>query len=70
MHLVSYAALIGTSSILLLVWIKIWIYGVGGFYEYNIAMRLWETILWTALILLGVSLFISLILNTRKNKKC
>ena len=55
---VSYAALVGTSGILLLLWARIWIYGVGGFYEDNIAIRLAETILFAALVLLGLGLYI------------
>lgn len=56
LRLISYAALVGTSGVLLYLWINIWIYGYGGFYEDNAAIWFVETILWSVLILLGIGL--------------
>ena len=54
LRLVANFALIGASGILLLLFIKVWIYGSGGFYESNIAILTIETILFLSLILVGI----------------
>lgn len=66
MRLISYIFLAYTSGILLCLWIQIWLYGYGGFYEDNIAIRLFETISWAAFVLLGITMTIRHILDMRR----
>ena len=53
-NLLAYVALTYCSGTLLFLWIQIWIYGYGGFYENNLAIRAFETVLWALVVLLGL----------------
>ena len=53
-EVIAYATLVGVSAFLLYLWVEIWLHGEFFMGEDNLGIRLWETLLWSALIVFGL----------------